>query len=139
MFYLIEGNLHSHYYDTISSDQNHDTYMTLCCLNWFFETVCFYKLPFNLEFLEKFPNKFKTFKLWSDNCHHFHSSQFMYQYRGKFLQKGILFIGNYFEAGEGKNDIDRHFGFLVTLEHYFLMKFDVIDGVHFTFLFIFIT
>jgi len=49
-------------------------------------------------------------KLWSDNATHFHSSMaFMEKYQQQKLH-GIKIELAFFEAGEGKSDLDRHFG-----------------------------
>lgn len=40
----------------------------------------------------------------------------------------IKVIGNFFEKGEGKNDLDAHFGNMSNMEKKYLVKHDIIKG-----------
>jgi len=50
--------------------------------------------------------------LWSDNGSHFHSTTSFLEKRSAQQRHGIEMKLRYFEAGEGKSDLDRHFGCL---------------------------
>jgi len=69
-----------------------------------------------------------TVTLWSDRCHHFHSGLILNHYSEFENVFSIKIKANFFEAGEGKNDIDAHCGNLSNLEHSYLIKHEVIRG-----------
>lgn len=42
---------------------------------------------------------------------------------------GVEYCGNFFETGDGKNDLDAHFGLIEGIEKRFLIQFDRISGM----------
>lgn len=44
---------------------------------------------------------------------------------------------NFFEPGDGKNDMDHHFGKIHHMEKRFLFQFDEIEGMFFCYEFLF--
>lgn len=123
-----------HYYDFISSDEKHDAYMTICCISWLLNYVRNFMLwLFPVLILKQLkvtiiPSLCNVL-MWSDNCHHFKADLFLSHIKTFCTAKSMAFTTNYLEAGDGKNNLDRHFGKLKGIEARYLLRFDEIIGL----------
>ena len=66
---------------------------------------------------------------WSDNASTFHSDLNLKFIEGAWEQHEVNFVLNFFEAGDGKNDLDAHFGTAKGIESRFLVQFESIQGL----------
>ena len=72
-----------------------------------------------------------TIVAWSDGGSHFKCfEQFIFLKTINHFYS-VNFILNFFEPGDGKSDMDRHFGKLKAIEKSFLLHFDEIEGKFF--------
>lgn len=79
--------------------------------------------------LKRHPRRFLCCKAWCDNCQLFSSSQFLYNLKAFKVNFNIQIVVNFTEPGEGKSDVDRHFGLQVSYEKNYLLKHNTIVGL----------
>lgn len=94
--------------------QNHDDYYVLCCLDLLLEKAA--------------ARGVKSVEIWSDNASHFHSTNALLDLRDLQKKFGIQIKRRFFEAGEGKSDLDRHFECLRRAINQYLLSGSELKG-----------
>eukprot|EP01088_Endostelium_zonatum_P001207 TRINITY_DN11506_c0_g1_i1.p1 TRINITY_DN11506_c0_g1~~TRINITY_DN11506_c0_g1_i1.p1 ORF type:complete len:420 (+),score=17.72 TRINITY_DN11506_c0_g1_i1:869-2128(+) len=113
-YYRQEGVTFQEIHHWISTDTHHDAFYAMCVFR---------------QMLTQARDRGVTkIYAWSDNGKHFHCAMMWDFFESCSENYGIEWVGNHFEPGEGKNDLDRAFGRLKLAVSKFLRTGKELDG-----------